>query len=125
MQLDWQGHELEVRGDWPARWLYLAPEYTLEVDGTEAARAGGPVVRPHLEAMFEDEEGELHHLEAEVLSIVGFRPRCQIRVDGETLDTQRVPVRNVLNPFLALIILVSTAIMLYLGPDVLRHYWPG
>lgn len=125
MQVDWQGHQLEVRGDWPARWLYLAPEYILEVDGTEAARSGGPVVRPHLEAMFEDEEGELHHLEAEVLSIVGFRPRCQISVDGDPLETRRVPVRNVLNPFLALIILVSTAIMLYLGPDVLRLYWPG
>jgi hypothetical protein len=125
MQVDWQGHQLEVRGDWPARWLYLAPEYILEVDGTEAARSGGPVVRPHLEAMFEDEEGELHHLEAELLSIVGFRPRCQISVDGDPLETRRVPVRNVLNPFLALIILVSTAIMLYLGPDVLRLYWPG
>ena len=124
MQVDWQGHQLEVRGDWPARWLFLAPEYILEVDGTEAARSGGPVVRPHLEAMFEDEDGELHHLEAEVLSIVGFRPRCQISVDGDPLETQRVPVRNVLNPFLALVILVSTAIMLYLGPDVLRHYWP-
>jgi len=124
MQVDWQGHQLEVRGDWPARWLFLAPEYILEIDGTEAARSGGPVVRPHLEAMFEDEDGELHHLEAEVLSIVGFRPRCQISVDGDPLETQRVPVRNVLNPFLALVILVSTAIMLYLGPDVLRHYWP-
>ena len=124
MQINWQDHQFEVRGDWTHRWLFMAPEYILEIDGTEAARTGGPILRPHLEAMLEDEDGELHHIEAELFSVLGIRPRCQVSVDGAPVDSQRVHVRNILNPLLFLIVVVSTLIMLYLGPEVLQHYWP-
>jgi hypothetical protein len=125
METDWCGHTLEVRGDWTYRWLYLAPEYELLVDGDRVDRTGGPVLRPRLEAKIEDDDGEMHHVEIDLLSIAGFRPYGQLSVDGEQLDSARVPVRNILNPFLVLIIIASTIIMLYLGPGVLREYFPG
>lgn len=125
MKIDWRDHTLEVRGDWTYRWLYLAPEYELLVDGDQVDRTGGPVIRPSLEAKIEDDEGQMHLVEIELLSIAGWRPRSQLSVDGEVLDSERVPVRNVLNPFLVLIIIASTIVMLYLGPGVLREYWPG
>ncbi len=125
MKIDWRGHTLEVRGNWTYRWLYLAPEYELLVDGEQIDRTGGPIVRPTLEAKIEDDDGQMHLVEIKLLSIAGFRPRGKFSVDGELLDSGRVPVRNVLNPFLVLIIIASTVIMLYLGPEVLREYWPG
>ena len=124
MQSQWRGHTLEVRGDWTFRWLYLAPDYELLVDGESADTTGGPLVQPRLEAMVEREDGSMHHVEAEILSIVGLRPRCRIDVDGEEHERGHVAVANVLNPFLMLVIIVSTGIMLYLGPDAIRAYWP-
>ncbi len=125
MEVHWQDRTLEVHGDWTYRWLYLAPEYELLVDGESVDRTGGPVVQPQLEATVDDEDGEPHRIEAELLSIAGFRPRAELTVDGEPLASERVVVRNVLNPFLVFIIVLSTAIMLYLGPEVLRDYWPA
>ena len=125
MEATWQDHTLEVRGDWTHRWLYLAPEYELYLDGDRVDRGGGLVVRPRLEAMVDTGDDEPHLIEVELLSIVGFHPRCELSIDGEVYETGRVRVRNILNPFLIMIIIVSTAIMLYLGPDVLRAYWPA
>jgi len=125
MKTDWLGHTLEVRGNWTYRWLYLAPEYELLVDGNPVDRTGGPVVRPRLEAKIEDDDGRMHVVEIELLSIAGLRPRGQLWGDDKLLESERLPVRNVLNPFLVLIIIASTIIMLYLGPEVLRAYWPG
>lgn len=124
MRADWEEHEIEIRGDWTFRWLFLAPEYELFIDGESADKSGGPVVRPKLEALFEDDDGEVHHLEAELTSIIGFRPSCEISVDGDLVDEGSVRVQNFLNPFLMLFIIVATTIMLYLGPSVLRAYWP-
>lgn len=124
MKAEFQGHTLEVRGDWTYRWLYLAPEYELLIDGDRVDLGGGLVVRPRLEALLDSGDGEPHLIEVELLSIAGIRPRCELSIDGEIQDTGRVAVRNVLNPFLVLVIIVSTVIMLYLGPDVLRAYWP-
>lgn len=124
MKADWQGHTLEVIGDWTFRWLFLAPDYELLVDEESVERAGGPILRPRLDVMIEGEEGELHHVEVEILSILGMRPSCQLTIDGDVYESGRVAVRNVLNPFLVLIIIVSTGIMLYLGPEVVRRYWP-
>lgn len=124
MRAEWEDHEFEIRGDWTFRWLFLAPDYELLIDGESADRTGGPIVRPKLEALFEDEQGEVHHLEASLTSIIGFRPSCKISVDGDRLDEGHVRVQNVLNPFLMLFIILSTAVMLYLGPAVLRSYWP-
>lgn len=125
MEADWRDHTLEVRGDWTYRWLYLAPEYELFVDGQPVDRTGGPVVRPRLEAIIEDPDDVPHHVEVELLSIAGFRPRGELTVDGKPVLSSRVDVGNVLNPFLVLVIIVSTAIMLYLGPEILRAYWPA
>lgn len=124
MRANWEDHEFEVEGDWTFRWLFLAPDYELFIDGESADRSGGPIVRPKLEALFEDDDGEVHHAEAELVSILGFRPSCEISIDGEALERGRVRVKNFLNPFLMVFIILSTAVMLYLGPSVLRSYWP-
>ncbi|MFB6372103.1 MAG: hypothetical protein ABEN55_03080 [Bradymonadaceae bacterium] len=125
MRADFHGHTLEVRGDWTYRWLYLAPDYELLLDGDRVDLGGGLVVRPRLEAMVDTGDDQPHLIEVELLSIAGLRPRGELSIDGEVVETGRVPVRNVLNPFLVLVIIVSTAIMIYLGPDVLRAYWPA
>jgi hypothetical protein len=124
MQTEWNEHTFEVRGDWTFRWLYLAPEYELRIDDQRVDRTGGPVLQPKLEGLFEDREGEVHHVEAQLLSILGYHPDCELSIDDEPVASERVRVQNFLNPFLAIVILVSTAIMLYLGPDVIRAYWP-
>lgn len=122
MQVTWNDHILKVTGNWTGRWLYLAPDYELWIDDQRIDRCGGPRVRPRLEGVFEDKDGKLHHIEANLVSIVGFRPLCEIAVEGAILETNRVRVQNVLNPLLLIIIIISTLIMLYIGPDVLRGY---
>lgn len=125
LEVDWKGHTLEVSGNWTWRWLYLAPTYELRIDGEFIDRVGGPKVRPRLEAIVEDEQGEVHHLTAELLSLVGYKPTCDISVEGEVISSGRVRVDNFLNPFLVIVILISTGIMLYVGPDVLRSFFAG
>lgn len=125
LEVDWKGHSVQISGNWTWRWLYLAPIYELHIDGEFVDRTGGPRVRPRLEAIVEDEDGEVYHMQAEVFSLVGFKPKCELSVEGETISTGRLRVENFLNPFLVLIILASTGVMLYLGPDVIRSYWPG
>ncbi|MFB6264452.1 MAG: hypothetical protein ABEL76_12640 [Bradymonadaceae bacterium] len=123
MEIEWNGHTLEVSGDWTYRWLFLAPEYELKIDGQLLDRGGGPVPRPHLEGLFEDESGEIHHIEADLLSIFGFQPTCDLAVDEEPVASDKVHVDNILNPFLVLFILVATAAMVWVGPDLLQQYW--
>jgi hypothetical protein len=120
MDVDWKGHKVKITGNWTGRWLFLAPDYELWVDDQKVDRAGGPRLSPKLEAIIEDEEGQMHHIEAEVLSIVGWKPRVELSIAGEHVASGRVVVENLLNPFLVIFILVSTAVMLYVGPDVLR-----
>jgi hypothetical protein len=125
LEVEWKGHTLAVSGNWTWRWLYLAPIYELHIDGEFVDRTGGPRVRPRLEAIVEVDDGEVYHLGAELLSLVGFRPTCDIMIEGEVVGSGRVSVQNFLNPFLVLVILISTAVMLYLGPDVIRQFWPA
>lgn len=120
MEVKWNDHTLKVTGNWTGRWLYLAPDYELWIDDQRIDRSGGPRVRPRLEGVFEDEQGQLHHIEADLVSIVGIRPLCEISVEGNILATDRVRVQNILNPLLLLIIVLSTIVMLYVGPEVLR-----
>ena len=120
METEWNGHTLKVRGNWTARWLFLAPDYELWIDDEKVDRAGGPRLHPKLEAIVEDDQGELHHIEAELLSIIGWRPTCELKVEGELLKSERVTVENFINPFLVVVILISTVVMLYIGPTVLR-----
>jgi hypothetical protein len=122
MEAQWKDHTLRVTGNWTARWLFLAPVYQLWLDEVLLDEKGGPRMSPLLEAIYEDEEGELHHIQAELLSIVGFRPNCEITIEGNLLIRDKVRVENFLNPFLMLFILLSTAAMLYVGPDVLRQF---
>ncbi len=124
MKVQWSDHTLAVTGDWTGRWLFLAPEYELWVDDESVDCLGGPRTRPLLEALYEDEDGEIHHIEAELVSILGYKPRCEISVDGKLIGSDHVRVKNFLNPFLMLSILISTAVMLYVGPDVLRQILP-
>lgn len=124
MQFDWRKTSVEIKGDWPMRWLFLAPDYSLYVDGDPVDRAGGPLLRPRLEATFEDHENRLRHIECSILSIAGIRPRCDVSIDGTLVESGRVSMENLLNPVLMLIIIVSTGIMLYLGPSVLQGYLP-
>ena len=124
MEAQWREHTLKVTGDWTGRWLFLAPEYELWLDDESLDRLGGPRTRPLLEGLYESDDGEIHHIEAELISIVGFKPRCDISVDGQLIGSDQVRVQNFINPFLMLSILVSTAIMLYVGPEVLRQFLP-
>ena len=124
MEVEWQEYTLKVTGDWTGRWLFLAPEYELWLDDQRLDHRGGPRTRPLLEALFEDDDGEIHHIEAELVSVVGYNPRCEISVEGKVISSDRVRVKNFLNPFLMLSILISTAVMLYLGPDVLLQIMP-
>ena len=121
MQTEWKGHTLKVTGNWTGRWLFLAPVYQLWLDDELLDERSGPRLSPRLEALYEDEEGTIFHIEAELLSIVGFRPACEISIEGDAIATDKVIVENFLNPFLMLFILISTAAMLYVGPDVLRE----
>lgn len=120
MQAQWREHTLRVTGDWTHRYLFLAPTYELWLDDVRLDRSGGPRVSPRLEAIFEDEDGELHHIQANLVSIFGFRPSCEITVEGQQLTKGNLRVENILNPILILVILISTSVMLYLGPAVLR-----
>jgi hypothetical protein len=120
MEVDWNDHKVKITGNWTGRWLYLAPDYELWVDEQKVDRAGGPRLSPKLEAIVEDDEGALHHIEADVLSIIGWKPRVDISIGGEHVASGRIIVENLLNPFLVLFILLATAVMLYVGPDVLR-----
>lgn len=122
MQADWQGHTISVKGNWTARWLWLAPDYELIIDDQRVDRVGGPRLHPKLEAVVEDEEGELHHIEADILSVIGWRPSCELTVEGEVLQSGKIIVENFLNPFLMVFIFASTVVMLWIGPDVLRQY---
>lgn len=122
MQAEWQGHTISVKGNWTARWLWLAPDYEMLIDDQRVDRTGGPRLHPKLEAVVEDEEGELHHIEADILSVIGWRPSCELTVEGEVLESGNIRVENFLNPFLILVIFASTAVMMWIGPDVLRQY---
>lgn len=124
MQVQWKDHTLKVTGNWTGRWLYLAPDYELWIDDQQLDKSGGPRLRPRLEAIYEDEDGELHHIQADLVSVIGFRPSCQITVEGEELALDNVRVENFLNPFLMLFILASTAVMLMVGPEVIRQLLP-
>lgn len=122
MEVQWKEHTLRVTGDWTARWLFMAPDYELWLDEQRLDRSGGPRLNHRLEAIFEDEQGEHHHIEANLVSIAGFKPRCNIQVAGQSLAQGHVPVQNILNPFLIIVILLSTVVMLYVGPDVVRGW---
>lgn len=123
MQAEWQGHTISVKGNWTARWLWLAPDYELFIDDERVDRTGGPRLHPKLEAVVEDEDGELHHIEADILSVVGWKPSCELTVEGETLASAQIEVENFINPFLILFIFASTIVMMWVGPDVLRSYF--
>lgn len=125
MEADWRGHKLSVRGDWPARWLFLAPQYELWLDETKLDTAGGPRMNPRLEAIYEDEDGKRHLISAQLLSIIGFRPNCELSVEGELIKVDKVPVANVINPLLILFIIIAVSFMFWVGPQVLRQYMPG
>lgn len=122
MEYDWNGHTLKVTGNWVGKYLYLAPEYELWLDDERIDRIGGPRLRPKMEAIIEDEDGDTHHIGVELLSIAGMRPMCTLTVGEEIVKEEKLRVENIINPFLVLFILASTMIMLYLGPDVLRTY---
>ena len=127
MELQWNEHTVEVRGDWTARWFFLAPEYELCVDGECIDRVGGPNLRPTMEGIIDtgdEDDGADPHIQAEVMSLFGFRPRCTVTVDGEQLGSDRIQVANVLNPFLVLVILAAAGVMLYVGPEVLQEHLP-
>jgi hypothetical protein len=121
MEIPWKQHTLKVTGDWPGRWAYLAPDYELWLDDQRLDRSGGLRLRPKLEAIYEDEQGHHHHISAELVSIVGIRPMCEIRVEGEVIASDYVRVANVLNPVLVIFILVCTVVMFYVGPEALQN----
>lgn len=124
MEAEWNGHTLKVTGNWTARWLFLAPVYELWLDDQRLARSGGPRLHPDLVAVVVDEDGKEHHVEADVLSVIGFKPSCDLIVEGEVIHSGRVVVENFINPFLVIIILASTIVMIVVGPEVLRQYLP-
>jgi len=128
MQTTWRGHTIKVQGNWVGRYLFLAPEYELWLDDELLDKNGGPRLRPRLEAIIEEDpeddsaDPQRFHIEADILSIIGMRPGCDLIVDGEVINSDTVFVDNKLNPILLLFILGASLWMLYVGPDILRSY---
>ena len=120
MQYMWNEHTIEITGNWTGKYLYMAPEYTMSLDGEVLDTQGGPRMRPTLEAIIEDEQGQTHRLTAEVLSLAGMRPSCTLSIADDVVAQQKLRVQNILNPFLVLFIILSTLGMLYVGPEVIR-----
>ncbi len=120
METKWNEYDISVRGNWTIRWLFLAPDYELWVGETQLDRKGGPRMSPKLEGLIEDKDGTLHHVVADVVSLIGFNPSVQISVEGEVVASGNVRVQNFLNPFLVIFILIATAVMFYVGPTVIR-----
>ena len=120
LETQWNDRTIKVKGNWTGRWLFLAPDYELWIDDQKIDRAGGPRLSPKLEGIVEDEDGKMHHIVADVVSVVGWRPSCEVSIEGDVIANDRVIVENFINPFLVVFILISTAVMLYVGPDVLR-----
>lgn len=120
METEWKGYQISVRGNWTLRWLYLAPDYELWVGETRLDRRGGPRLNPKLEGLIEDKDGTLHHLSADIVSLIGYRPSVQITIEGENIASGKIKVQNFLNPFLVIFILISVVAMFYVGPTVLR-----
>lgn len=125
MEAKWREHTLSVRGDWPARWLFLAPHYELWLDDKRLDAAGGPKMNPRLEAIYEDEDGARHLISADIFSVIGFRPNCELSIEGELLKKDRVRVENFINPLLIIFIIAAICSMFIIGPKVLRQYMPG
>lgn len=123
MDLAWKNHQIKITGNWTGRWLFLAPDYELWIDDTKLDRRGGPRLNPKLEAIVEDEDGTLHHIAADIISVAGFRPSCQVTVEGEEIASGKIKVQNILNPFLVIFIMVASVTMLYIGPEVLGGYF--
>ncbi len=133
MECSWKNHSIRITGNWVARYLFLAPQYELWLDDQRIDAQGGPRLHPKLEAIVEleddtseddpsSEEIPRYHIEANILSIAGLRPLCELTIDGEPVSSERIKVENTLNPFLVIFILITTSWMLYIGPDVLRSY---
>ena len=125
MELQWNDHTLRVTGNFNGTWFFLTPEYQLWIDDECVDSHGVPTTRPRLDVTFEDDDGTQHEIEAELFSIVGFKPRCEVQIDGDLISTDNVRVQNILNPFLVLVIILSMAVMYFVGPEVLRAYMPG
>lgn len=126
MNYHWNDRQIEVRGEWTGRWLYLVPTYALFVDGdrVDEAPAMWPwtnPLRPRLEASVES-DGESKTLSVEILSVAGLNPRCDVAVNDEIVTTGRVEVSNPLDHILVVFIIVAICFMLYVGPRVLEQY---
>jgi hypothetical protein len=122
MQTTWNDRDIEICGDWTARWLYLAPVYELKVDGETVDETSGPFVKPYLETTLQDDADKYHELRVEILSLAGIRPKCDIIVDGDVFDSGRIKVQNLLNPALVFFIVISICFMLLIGPKLLARY---
>jgi hypothetical protein len=125
MEAKWREHTLSVRGDWTAKWLFLAPQYELWIDDKQLATSGGPRMSHRMEAIYEDEAGERHLVSATLTSIIGFRPMCELSVGEQLLKADRVRVDNFINPILILFIIAAVSVMFWVGPQVLRQHMPG
>ena len=112
MSAEHEGRTYTVEGDWPARYLFLAPLYTLSIDGEARARAGGVRVNPTLES------GEAV---VALTSWAGLNPSARLFVGGRLIASGRVRTQNQLNPALVLFIVATIGVMFWLGPDALRR----
>lgn len=125
METKWNEHCVKVTGNWTGRWLFLAPQYELWIDDQRLDLSGGPRIHPKLEGVFIDDRGDEEitcHIEAEILSLFGIRPKCDLFINNELVDSGRVQVENLLNPILLIFIISTVGLMIYLGPKVLRQY---
>lgn len=120
METQWRGHTIKVVGDWTSRWLFLAPQYELWLDDQQLDVSGGPNLHPSLTAVYVDEEAETELvIEAELFSIAGVRPSCDIYIGEDKIASGRVHVQNLMVPVLVLIILASSLVVYFIGPKVL------
>ncbi len=119
METQWNGHTIKIVGDWTSRWLFLAPQYELWLDDQQLDVSGGPNLHPSLTATYVDEEAEVEHtIEAEIFSIAGVRPSCDIFIGDDKIASGRIHVQNLLAPVLMIIIAASLVIVYFIGPKV-------
>ena len=122
--------ELDVRGG-PGTRPVLEALVELEAPKTEHApeEPADPEATVSSQDAPEEEkkadEDDAHHVEARLTSLLGFRPACDVYVDGKKIASGKVRVDNFLNPFLILFILCCSSIMVYLGPEALRRLLPN
>ncbi len=93
--VNWRGHEIVIRGEVQAKYLWMASDTTVFVDGYQVAKAGGFTMRDVGEGTF------MHLHQPYSLRFTSSQGEYRISIDGELIKHGRFVVRNKQLGFLA------------------------